>query len=403
MGEAPERPKVLRVIARLNVGGPARQAVLLHGGLRQRGFETRLVHGTVSPGEADLEGLLPAGRDGVIKIPELGARIRPLDDLRAFASLVRLVFRERPDVVHTHTAKAGALGRIAAAAYNLTRARPRRCLVVHTFHGHVFGGYFGALGNGLVRLAERLLARGTDCVVTISPRQQEALVGRFRVAPGSRVSMVPLGLDLEALSSVQGTTPAFRQSLGFSVEAFLVGCVGRLVPIKEVGLLLEAVSLALPRAPLLRLAVVGDGPEREGLERRARMPDLEGRVAFTGWRRDLPALYGGLDAVALSSRNEGTPVALIEAMAAGRPVVATAVGGVPDVVEHCRSGLLVPPADPGAFASALVTLSCDAAGRARMAAEGRRAAARYNPGRLLDDVEALYRRGLVVKRARARR
>jgi len=402
MSESAAPQKVVRVIARLNVGGPARQAILLHAGLRCRGFDTVLVHGTVSPDEADLEDLLPAGRDGIVKVRELGARVRPLDDLRAFATLVRLVFREKPDILHTHTAKAGALGRLAAAVYNLTRARPRRCLVVHTFHGHVFEGYFGPFGNASVRLAERLLARVTDCVVAISPRQRSALVEQFRVAPGHRVTVVPLGLELDALREVDGTTPAFGQSLGFAAGSILVGCIGRLVKVKDVATLLDALALASREVPLLRLAVVGDGPEREALERRARMPDLAGRVAFTGWRRDLAAIYQGLDVVALSSRNEGTPVALIEAMAAGRPIVATAVGGVPDIVEHGRSGLLVPPGDAATLASALVTLAGDEPRRARLGEEGRAAAARHDPGRLLDEIGTLYCSGLAARRAPAR-
>lgn len=390
--------KVLRAIARLNVGGPARQAILLHTALRDRGFETVLVHGTVSPGEADLADLLPASRDGVVRVPQLGARVRPLDDVRALLALARVVFHERPDVLHTHTAKAGALGRVAALAYNLTRPRARRCLVVHTFHGHVFEGYFGRAGSAAVRVSERLLARVTDRIVAISPAQRSAIVDRFRTAPAAQVSVVPLGLELEDLLAVEGTNPALRQALGFPRDAFLVGCVGRLVPIKDVGSLLEAVSLAAPRVPLLRLAVIGDGPERAGLEQRARDLGLDGRVSFTGWRRDLPFVYGGLDAVALSSRNEGTPVALIEAMAAGRPVVATAVGGVPDVVEHERSGLLVPASDPAALASAIVRLAGSGDERGCMGAAGKALAARFRWRRLLDDLEALYLSGLDRRR-----
>ncbi len=391
--------KVVRVIARLNVGGPARQAILLHTALRNRGFETVLVHGTVSPGEADLADLLPESRDGVVKVPQLGAPVRPFDDVRALLALARVVFREKPDVLHTHTAKAGALGRAVAFAYNLTRPRSRRCLVVHTFHGHVFEGYFGRAGSAAVRASEWLLARVTDRVVAISPSQRSAIVDRFRTAPAARVSVIPLGLELEGLLAVEGTSPALRRALGFPDAAFLVGCVGRLVPIKDVGSLLDAVSLAAPRAPLLRLAIVGDGPEREGLERRARDLGLDGRVSFTGWRRDLPFVYGGLDAVVLSSRNEGTPVALIEAMAAGRPVVATAVGGVPDVVEHERSGVLVPPADPRALASAIVRLAESADERRAMGEAGKVLAGRFRWGRLLDDLEALYRAGLDRRRS----
>ena len=385
------RLKVVRAIARLNIGGPARQAILLHTSLRGRGVDTVLVHGAVGAGEADLEDLLPPSRDGVAAIRCLRSRIHPLDDVRALVALGRIVFRERPDVVHTHTAKAGALGRVAALAYNLTRPRARRCAVVHTFHGHVFEGYFGPLGSAAVLAAERLLGGISDRIVTISSRQREAIVERFRVAPADRVSVIPLGLDLDPFFAVEGTSAAFRGELGFPPDAFLVGCVGRLVRIKDIGLLIDAVDMAASHVPSLRLAVVGDGSERAALERHVRERGLAARVVFTGWRRDLPEIYAGLDAVALSSRNEGTPVALIEAMAAGRPVVAAAVGGVPDLVEDEVSGILVPPGRAPALADALVRLAHDGGACASFGRSGREAARRFEASRLIEALDALYR------------
>ena len=201
--------KTLRVIARLNVGGPARHVVLLDRGLRARGHDTRLVHGSLAPFEASLEHLAVESDLPTTHIRELGRRINLLDDLRAFVQLVRLVFREAPDVVHTHTAKAGTLGRLAACLFNFTRPRRRRCLVVHTFHGHVLTGYFAPATNVAVRLAERTLARITDRVVTISPAQRDDIVTRFRIAAAERTIVVPLGLDLEHLRRLDpGAAPA---------------------------------------------------------------------------------------------------------------------------------------------------------------------------------------------------
>ena len=181
---AGRRPKVVRVIARLNVGGPARHVVLLNTGLEARGYDTVLVHGSVAPGEASLEDM--AEQYGITRerIAELGPRISALDDLRAFGRLVSLIFRESPDVVHTHTAKAGALGRLAALVFNVTRGRRRRAVVVHTFHGHVLEGYFTPAINSLLRATERALSAVTDCIVTISPRQRTDLVDRLRVEIG---------------------------------------------------------------------------------------------------------------------------------------------------------------------------------------------------------------------------
>jgi len=396
--EARPSLKVVRVIARLNVGGPARQAVILQRDLPSRGFSTRLVHGTIGPGEASLEDLLDPGDKTVVKIPELGRRIHLLDDARALGRLVRLVFAERPDVLHTHTAKAGALGRVAALAYNLTRSRRKRCLVVHTFHGHVFEGYFGAVGSSAVRASERVLARVTDRIIAISPLQRTAITERFHIAPAERVSVVKLGLDLDPFFEIGPVDPALRTELGFPRESVLFGCIGRLVAIKNVPMLLEAFALATASAAGIRLVVVGDGEEKPGLLDRARVLGIEHLVRFVGWRRDLVSIHAGLDAVVLTSANEGTPVALIEGLAAGRPVVATSVGGVPDVVTHGRNGLLAPPGDTRAFADALVRLAGNAEERQRLGHEGRLGAARYGRLHLVDAVSALYHEGLRARR-----
>ena len=396
---APAPLKVVRVIARLNVGGPARQAVILHRGLPARGYATRLAHGSIGAGEASLEDLLGRGDTGVVKIPQLGRRIHPLDDARALARLLRLVFAERPDVVHTHTAKAGALGRLAALAYNLTRPRHQRCLVVHTFHGHVFEGYFGALGSAAVRASERLLARVTDRVITISPLQRAAITERFRIASSDRVSVVTLGLDLDPFFEVGPVDTALRTGLGFPSDSVLFGSIGRLVPIKNLPMLLEAFALASEAAPRIRLVVAGDGQEKERLVAQASALGIEPLVRFLGWRRDLVSIHAGLDAVVLSSDNEGTPVALIEGHAAGRPVIATAVGGVPDVVSHGRNGLLVPAGDPRAFAACLVRLAGSAEERQRLGCQGRLDAGRFALSHLIEALNNLYREGLRARRA----
>src|SRR4029453_11057465 len=203
--------KILRVIARLNVGGPARHVVLLDRGLRGRGHETRLVHGSLGPSEASLEYLALEAGLPLTHIRELGRRFSPISDLRAFAQLLRLLFREAPDVVHTHTAKAGTLGRVAAGVFNATRSRSRRCLVVHTFHGHVLTGYFGPATNVAIRLVGRTLARITDRVVTISPAQRDDIVTRFRIAAAARTVVVPLGLDLDRLARLDPSSPNLRR------------------------------------------------------------------------------------------------------------------------------------------------------------------------------------------------
>jgi glycosyltransferase involved in cell wall biosynthesis len=394
--------KILRVIARLNVGGPARHVVLLDRGLRARGHDTRLVHGSLAPFEASLEHLAVEAGLPTTRIRELGRRISPVSDVRAFAQLLRLVFREAPDVIHTHTAKAGTLGRAAACLFNITRPRRRRCLVVHTFHGHVLTGYFGPATNAAIRLVERTLARITDRVVTISPAQRDDIVARFRIAAASRTTVVPLGLDLDRLARLDPHAPHLRHRFGIPEGALVVGYVGRFVAIKDLATLVRAFARVAAERPDAVLLLVGDGPLRSELGALVTALSLQERVRLAGWIEDLAPLYATIDICALSSLNEGTPVALIEAMAAARAVVATRVGGVADVVEHERTGLLVPPRQPEALADAIVSLAADPAERARMGAAGRQAVVgRFSPERLVDDIDRLYTRALAQKRTRA--
>lgn len=384
------RLKVIRIIGRLNVGGPARHVVLLNEGLVQRGYDTILVHGSVGKGEASLEHLAVEGGLATVKIPELGRRIRPLDDARAFWKLVRLVFREKPDVVHTHTAKAGTLGRLAAVVFNMTRRRDSRCAIVHTFHGHVLTGYFSAPINLLVRLAERSLALATDRIVTVSPRQQADIVRTFSIASATRTTVVPLGLNLAPLLQLTASLD-LRTELGIGEHDFVIGYVGRFVPVKDLPTLIRGFALAARETPDTWLLLAGGGPTRPSLETLAAELGVARRVKFIGWTEDLSAVYATMDVCALSSLNEGTPVAIIEAMAAARAVVATAVGGVPDVVRDNETGLLVPPGEPSALAAALKRLTSDAELRRRFGARARQEVARrFTRDRLIGDVAAMY-------------
>jgi glycosyltransferase involved in cell wall biosynthesis len=328
-----------------------------------------------------------------VRLPALGRRVRPWSDLAALVGIYRVLKAHRPDVVHTHTAKAGTLGRLAAALYNAAVPRRERALVVHTFHGHVFEGYFGRVGNLLVRTIERALARISDRIVTISERQRADIVERFRVARPEQVVVVPLGLELDRLLALGEDGPNLRGELGIGADAFVIGFVGRLVPIKAPEVLLEAFAQVAARISDTHLLVIGDGPLRESVEARAAASC--GRIHVLGWRHDLERIYQAADVVALTSDNEGTPVALIEAMAAGRAVVATRVGGVPDLVADGETGLLVPARDPGAMADAIAGLAEDPGRRRRLGAAARdRVRRRFGAPRLVAEIAAVYRDGL---------
>lgn len=392
--------RVLRVIARLNVGGPSRHVALLDRGLRQRGYETLLVHGEVAPGEASLDDLVHAFGNPHVRLAHLGRRISATSDAYAFVSLVRLVFRFHPDVLHTHTAKAGALGRLAACVYNATRSRSSRCLVVHTFHGNVFSGYFSRAGSVAARAVERALAVVTDRVVAIAEQQRREIVDTYRIASAGKVTVVPLGLDLGALLSLAPGAPSLRDELGLTRDDIVFGFVGRLVPIKDVPSLIEAFSHVARRVAAARLVLAGDGELRAALEQQVEERDLRSRVIFAGWRSDLVRLYATFDALVLSSRNEGTPVAVIEAMAAGLPVVSTAAGGVAELVDHRVTGWVVPVGDSAALSAAMIEAAEAPALRARMGAAARHAASsRYGYQRLVADIETLYRTHLPKRRS----
>lgn len=383
--------RTLRIIARLNMGGPARHTTLLDARLQSRGYQTLLAYGQRAPGEGSLEHLTTELSVPAVHVPSLGRRISMWDDLRTLLTLLRVMRHVRPHIVHTHTAKAGAIGRIAATAYNLSRPRDERCAIVHTFHGHVLNGYFGSVGSAAVRWAERGLGLLTDRIVAISAQQGRDLVVRFRIAPARKVVVIPLGLDLDALYPLSPEDQASRAQLSLGQSDFVVAFVGRLVPIKDPVTLIHAFALMKREVPHARLLIAGDGPLRRAVEDALVAHDLRSSTTLVGWQEDLRPIYGAADVVALTSLNEGTPVAIIEAMAAARPVVATRVGGVPDVVVDGKSGYLVPSGDPAAIAVALTALAGDPDGRRRMGQVGREVVrSTYRPDRLVRDVDALY-------------
>ncbi|MGQ0670858.1 MAG: glycosyltransferase family 4 protein [Actinomycetota bacterium] len=371
---------VLRVITRLNVGGPARQAIFLTGAMPARGFPSQLVWGRVGPGEGQFDP--PTGMHNT-HIPWLRREMSPRDDARAFRALHRLMKVHRPTIVHTHMAKAGALGRLAA-----TRARVP--VVVHTFHGHVLEGYFSAPVNRALLTAERRLARRADALVAVSPAVCDELL-ELGIGRPEQWRVVPVGLELGSLLAGGIEPVAARRTLGLPETGPVVGIVGRLVPIKDHATFLEAAARVASTRPEVTFVVAGDGELRDQIERRARGM-LGGRCRFLGWVMDLPTLYAALDIVVLTSLNEGTPVALIEAGAAATTAVSTRVGGVADVIRDGVTGFLAPHGDPEAVASHVLQLLEDPK-RTRLMGHAARewVRERFSSERLADDLAGLYR------------
>jgi glycosyltransferase involved in cell wall biosynthesis len=379
------KTRVLRVIARMNIGGPAYHVSMLSGRLDPDRFTTLLVHGRTAAGEGSFEHLAESEGCRVALVPGLRPEIRPLDDLRALFGLVGAIHRFRPQILHTHTAKAGFLGRLAGVL-----APGPRPIIVHTYHGHVLEGYFGGAQSAIYSFLERQLARISDCLVAVSQATVDDLL-RLRVAPPSRFRVVPIGLDLDRfLRPDREAATRFRALSGAARDEVLVAYVGRLVPIKRLDLILRAVAAGRDRGAPLRLAVVGDGPSRPELELLARRLGIADTVRFLGYMTDVGPATAAADLAILASENEGTPVSLIEAGAAGRPAVATAVGGVPDVVVP-GAGVLVPRGDSTALADALSRLASDSGLREEMGVRAREhVTRRFSIERLLADMEALY-------------
>jgi len=383
--------RVLRLITRLNIGGPSIQAITLSERLTSRGFATCLVHGSLGEGEGDMRYLLSPGTV-VEHLPSLRRELSPANDYTAFVRVSAILREFRPHIIHTHMAKAGAIGRAAAALYNRSARPSARARVVHTYHGHVLEGYFSPAKTALFVAIERRLAHVTDRIVAISPAIGDELLRDHHIGSAEQYRVVPLGFDLSALTAIDDSArAAARQSLGIDRNAHVVSTVGRLTAIKQHDLFLEVARLIANGDPSAIFLIAGDGKLRAALEATARDFGLADRVRFLGWRRDLTTIYGASDVFLLTSRNEGTPVALIEGLAAGLPGVSTDVGCVRDVL-RADTGIVVPFGDAAGLAGAVTQFLADA-NRRRAAGEHGRASviARYGIDRLVDDVDALYR------------
>ncbi|MBI4355038.1 MAG: glycosyltransferase [Candidatus Omnitrophica bacterium] len=388
--------RILRIIARLNIGGPARQALLLSETLNGGSFASRLVYGRPAPDEGDWSDRLNASASR-IRLNRFGRELHPINDVATLWQLCRVVAEFRPDIIHTHTAKAGALGRLAGGLMN---ARWRwshdrhRAVLVHTFHGHVLAGYFPQVMTRLFLGIERALARRTDRIIAVSPSVREELL-RLGIGDAERVTVVRLGLPLDDLLAVEPPPAPARPCR--------VGIIGRLVPIKRHELFLQMAQRCRMEAPGTdwRFAVVGDGERRSELEGLAQRLGLHGTLTFTGWQSDLPAVYRGLDVVCLTSANEGTPVSLIEALAAHRAVVATEVGGVRDIVgptvtrqegiQIAERGLLIGHGDSAALSRAVQMLAAQDELRLRLGRAGRQFVQHhYSAEQLIHHLTQLY-------------
>lgn len=392
-------PRILRIANRFNLGGPTFNVAYLTKYLAPE-FETMLVGGEKDEDEASSGHILDELGIEPIIIPEMKRELSPGLDMNAYRKVKQIIREFKPDIVHTHASKAGAIGRQAAFDMKVP-------VIVHTFHGHVFHSYFGKVKTEFYRQVERGLAKRSTRIIAISDLQKEELAHVHRICPPEKIEVIPLGFDLNRFHEGQEAKRiAFRTEFNVADDELAIGIVGRLVPIKDHRLFLRLVKHAAERSTQrLRFFIIGDGEERANIEAYANelsIPFIDHLAAqrgetalltFASWRTDVDIIYAGLDLVMLTSKNEGTPVSLIEAQASDTPVLSTDVGGVSNVVVDGVTGLLAAHADETRMQALLLSLLEDAALRARLAGNGWRVVGEaYHYSRLVRDVGDMYRR-----------
>jgi glycosyltransferase involved in cell wall biosynthesis len=388
--------KILRIHNRLIVGGPSHNVTLLTAYLSPE-FETKLLVGKKDKDEKDAAyiaeqlGLVP------MEITEMRRSILPFYDIIAYFKIKKIIREFRPDIVHTHASKSGAIGRMAARSCKVK-------LVVHTFHGHVFHSYFSKFMSSLIVRFEKYLAKKTDAIIAISDSQKHELVDIYKIAPAEKVFTIPLGFNLDKFSLDQESKKnIFRNKYGFAKDEIIIGIIGRIVPIKNHEMFLEVAALVKSNSNKnIRFAIIGDGESRVLVEKKAQelglgysyfitSPKSNTDVVVTSWETEIDQALAGLDIVVLTSHNEGTPVSLIEAQAAGKPVVSTNVGGVEDVVLHGETGYITSAGDVTSFANYVNILIEDAHLRDSMGKSGHENVIKhYSRQRLVGDMKKLY-------------
>jgi len=383
-----EKNKVVRIITRMNIGGPAIQAVLLCTGINMEGFSSVLITGSVGTEEGDMGYLAAESGIELVVVPELRRELNILGDIISFFKLYGIIKREKPDIVHTHMAKAGTLGRLAARLAGVP-------VIIHTYHGHVFHSYFSGLKTAFFLAIERMLVGFTDKIIVISERQKDEIKHYLRLKDENKLILIPLGFELDRFlrGNREDLRNRMREKWRIPKEAIVVGTVGRLTSVKNHKMFLKAAGEIKKTFTDkdVRFLIVGDGELRKALTTLSDSLGLYKDVIFTGWRKDMDSVYSAMDIVALASLNEGTPVSLIEALANAKPVVATDVGGVRDVAEDGKSGYIVPKNDIKAFAEAISALIRDKDKRDVFSAYGRNfIKERHSKERLIRDIEDLY-------------
>jgi glycosyltransferase involved in cell wall biosynthesis len=383
--------KVIHVITRFDKGGSAENTFITVRDLDKGRYDVVLVTGASLPGNTGdpearaIEANRIAAREHQVRLIGLRHLVRdldPLSDIIAFFSLLNIIRREKPHIVHTHTSKAGILGRWAAWFCRVP-------IIIHTPHGHVFWGYFNSWQTRLFILLERWTARITTAIVTLTPQEKEDHL-RFRIAPEEKFTVIHSGVDLRTFRVDLYQTSETKALLGISPETTVVGTVGRLTAVKGQEVLIHAASELIRRGEKIFLVLLGDGELRRDLEELSLRLGIAEHVRFLGWRPDVARVMAACDIFCLPSRNEGMGKVLVEAMAMGKPIIASSIGGIPDIVRSGENGILVSVGDTAAWAEAIACLCRDPEKRRRMGDAGMLMAPRYSSEEMIKRIDRMY-------------
>jgi len=394
-----KKNKIIHIITRLDKGGSAENTLLTALGINKKKYEVILVkgptyesrmsnkeHATISADlkEARLKGVR------IVNLPFLLRRINPVYDLLALFSLYVFLIKENPTIVHSHTSKAGLLGRLAAKLAGVP-------IIVHTPHGHVFFGYFGPLKTKIFILLEKLASRITDKIATLSNREKEDYI-LFKIAEEDKLSVICSGIGLNKFKeSLLSEKQNLKKELGIPQNSLIVGTAGRLVPVKGPEFLIKAAKYIISKYPDTYFIFTGDGPLEQDLNRKAREMGISENIIFLGWRDDVAKIISIYDIFVLPSLNEGMGRVLAEAMALGKPIVASNTGGIPDLVIHGKNGFLVPPKNPKELAKYIQVLIEDKDKREKMSLKGKEMSLNFSAEIMIEKIASLYKELLIQK------
>lgn len=383
--------KIINILSRLNIGGPSVHAILLTKYINNNRYESKLISGSLNTGEGDMSYLIA---DYGIKhqlIKSLKREISLIDDLRAVKELYQLFRREKPQIVHTNQAKAGIVGRIAAWLAHVP-------IILHTYHGHVFSGYFSARKSSLYIFIEHFIAFISTRIVVVSDMIKKDICAVYKIAPEKKVSVIPLGFDLKGMESLDHYRGSFRKQFSIPPDKLIIGIVGRLTAIKNHDLFVDIANLLLQRVNNLHFLIIGDGELRTEIEQKLITLGIAENVHFTGWVKEAAKMYADLDILLLTSKNEGTPVTVIEAMYYKIPVISSNVGGLSDLIEDGKTGFLVNSLVAEDYIPDILKLLGSKQERNNIGESGHTfVAGKFTLDRLIRDMDELYTKLLIKK------